>query len=118
MLLVSVIKPLSLSLSFSLGLALALALTLLRLSALVRAMGSESLLRRRRERGKLGGEERDAVVVLSPLLFLLLLPRAWTARGEIECDEVAMLAVAFQGLVFLITELGVLARYMGGLWRR
>lgn len=55
------------------SLSLTLGLTLLRLSELVRAMGSESLLRRRRERGDLEGEERDAVVILSPLLFLLLL---------------------------------------------
>jgi hypothetical protein len=40
------------------------------------------------------------------------------ARGEIERDEVAVLAVVFQGLDFLMAELGVLARWMGGLWRR
>ena len=48
----------------------------------------------------------------------MLLSRAWTARGEIEREEVAVLVVVFQGLDFLMTELGVLARWIGGLWRR
>jgi hypothetical protein len=34
-----------------------------------------------------------------------------------EREEVELLAV-FQGLDFLMAELGVLARCMGGLWRR
>lgn len=104
------------SLSLGLGLCLDFALTLLRLSALVRAMGSESLLRRRRERGNLDGEERGAVVMFAPLL--LFDPRAWMARGEMDREEVAVLAVRLQGLGFLMAELGVLARWMGGLWRR
>ena len=48
----------------------------------------------------------------------MLLSRAWTARGEIEREEVAVLVVVFQGLDFLMTELGVLARWIGGLWWR
>ena len=69
-------KSLSLSDSLSWGLDLDLdddldddlGLTLLRLSVAVRAMGSESLLRRRRERGyNFVGEER------APLLLLVLL---------------------------------------------
>lgn len=115
-------KSLSLSVSVSLGLELDLdvddlGFTLLRLSAAVRAMGSESLLRRRRERGyNFVGEERLPLLLL--LYVLLLLSRAWMARGEMERDEVAVLAVVFQGLIFLTAELGVLARWMGGLWRR
>jgi hypothetical protein len=77
-------------------------------------MGSESLLRRRRERGNFTGEE-------TPLLLLLWksLSRACMARGEIDREDVAVLVVVvFQGLDFLMAELGVLARWMGGLWRR
>jgi hypothetical protein len=41
------------------------------------------------------------------------------ARGEIDREDVAVLVVVvFQGLDFLMAELGVLARWMGGLWRR
>lgn len=37
------------------------------------------------------------------------------ARGEIGREEVAVLVVVFQGLDFLMAELGVLARWIGGL---
>jgi hypothetical protein len=70
-------------------------LALLKLSLLVSAMGSESLLRRNLD--IFAEADRDA----------LALSRAWAASGEIEREEVVV-----QGFVRRteVLELGVLAR--------